>query len=270
VENYPGFPNGVNGFDLMQSMETQAVKFGLEIISGETVQGIAKQPAGFVIQTNANKYEARAIIIASGTTQRKLNVPGEAKFANRGVSYCATCDGPLFKGKDVAVAGGGNSAVEEALFLARFARSVTIIHRRDKLRASDIIQQRAFNNPKLKFIWNAVVTGIKGAKMVESITIAPVPGQQLKFQPPGESRQGGNNWPMNGIFIFIGTTPNTAFAANLLKLDEEGYLITDPDMRTSIAGIFGAGDVTSGAFRQIITACGDGARAVASAQHYLT
>lgn len=271
VENYPGFPDGISGYDLMQLMEKQAVKFGLEIITAQ-VTGITPEQEGFRVLCGPAAHEARTIIIATGSTPRALKVPGETAFKGKGISYCATCDAPLFRNKNVVVVGGGNSAIEEAIFLTRFAGQVTIIHRRDKFRASEILQQRAFANPKIRFIYNAVVKDVSGKSKIESVTIAPVTGQQLKFSPgtPADRQTGGQvDLPIDGVFVFIGLMPNNSFVSNLVKLDDEGYIITDLEMKTSHPGIFAAGDIRNNAFRQIITACGDGARAAASAQHHL-
>lgn len=276
IENYPGFPDGISGYDLMQLVEKQAVKFGLEIITAP-VTGITPLNGGLRVLCDSVAYETRAIIIATGSTPRALKVPGETAFMGKGVSYCATCDAPFFRNKNVVVVGGGDSALEEALFLTRFAGQVTIIHRRDKFRASEILQQRAFANPKIKFIYNAVVKDVNGQDKIESVTIAPVAGQELKFQPSSILSPGGRGkgegvvmeLPADGVFVFIGLTPNTKFLGGLVKLNDEGYIITDLEMTTSHPGVFAAGDVRSNAFRQIITACGDGARAAASAQHYL-
>jgi len=267
IENYPGFPDGINGFELAQLIEKQAVKFGLEIITARAGH-INVETSSFSLTSKDNQApiaQAKAVIIASGTTPRSLKVPGHDAFIGKGVSYCGTCDGPLFKGKTVAVAGGGNSALEEALFLTRFAEQVIIIHRRDELRASDILKKRAFSNPKIKFVYNAVITAINGQKKIESVTLAPAPDKQIKT----DVAVANNSIAVDGVFIFIGTTPNTTCIPDSVRTDSEGYIITDVEMKTSQAGIFAAGDVRSQSFRQVITACGDGARAAFSAQHYL-
>lgn len=266
IENYPGFENGVNGFELMQALEKQATGFGLQIINSEitaitknaeydfTLTPASGDPQGHPV---GEKHRASALIIAAGTTYRKLNVPGEKELYSKGVSFCATCDGPFFKGKDVCVFGGGDSAVEEALFLTNFVRKVTIIHRRDQLRAGTILQQRARANPKIDFIWDTVITGVSGKGKVESINIKNVKTNQE------------NEIPAAALFVFIGFDPNSKLVNGLVKLDESGYIITDIEMKTSLEGVFAAGDIRSKALRQIITACGDGARAYGSAQHYL-
>ncbi|MFH1226553.1 MAG: thioredoxin-disulfide reductase [Planctomycetota bacterium] len=267
IENYPGFPDGINGFELAQLIEKQAVKFGLEIINARAGR-INVHELGFTVtpkDSPETAAEAKSVIIASGTTPRALKVPGHDIFMGKGVSYCGTCDGPLFKNKRVAVAGGGNSAIEEALFLTRFAAEVIVIHRRDQLRAADILKKRAFANPRIKFIYNAVVAAINGQKKIESVTLAPAPGKQIQTLVPVAN----GNLAVDGIFIFIGTTPNTGCVPDSVRTDSDGYIITDVEMKTSQPGIFAAGDVRSQSFRQVVTACGDGARAAFSAQHYL-
>jgi thioredoxin reductase (NADPH) len=263
VENYPGFADGINGYDLMDQMIKQAQRFGVEIVSGETL-GISQKDGVFHVKTSANEYLASSVIIASGTVYRKLDVEGEALFTGRGVSYCGICDAPLFRSKVVAVAGGGDTAVEEALFLTRFASKVYLVHRRDKLRASAILQAEAMQNKKIEFVWNATITGIFGRKP-ESVSPARIEKITL------DSTVGGGSFQLNvdGVFIFIGFYPNTSFLKGFISLDREGYIITGSDMRTSFQGVFAAGDVRSNALRQIVTACGDGAMAAVSAQHFI-
>lgn len=257
VENYPGFAQGVNGFELMQQMEEQAKRFGVGMTSDEAVS-ITEQDKVFHIKTvSGNIYQALSIIIASGTVYRKIRVKGEDTFSGRGVSYCATCDAPLFKNKDVVVVGGGDAAVEEALFLAKFVNKIYLVHRRDKLRASPILQERLKANSKVEFVWNSVVSKIHGHNKVEQVTVRNLKDNSEKELPVG------------GVFVFIGFEPNTAFLKGVMDLDSEGYVITDGQMKTSHEGIFAAGDVRSGALRQIITACGDGARAAVEAQHFV-
>jgi thioredoxin reductase (NADPH) len=202
-------------------------------------------------------YLADSLIITTGATPRHLNVPGEKELTGRGVSYCGTCDGWFFKEKEVIVVGGGDSALEEGLFLTRYANSVTIIHRRDELRGGAVLQQRAKENPKIKFIWNAVVTEIKGEEAVKAV--------QVKDVVTGEERE----LPIDGVFIFIGHTPNTKLFENKLEMDEMGYLESDKLMRTNIPGVFAAGEVTDSHFRQVITSAGMGAAAAMQANHFL-
>jgi len=256
VENYPGFADGVNGYDLMEQMIKQAEKFGLETIS-EAVISISQNDKIFYVKTAAQEYQALSVIVASGTIYRNLGVEGEQAFTGRGISYCATCDAPLFRNKEVVVVGGGDAAIEEALFLTKFVNKIYLIHRRDKLRASAILQERAKQNPKIEFIWNSVISRVRGKSKIESVTIRNVLDTNER------------ELNIDGIFVFIGFEPNTAFLEDLVELDKEGYVVTDSGMRTSREGVFSAGDVRSNTLRQIITACGDGARAAISAQHFV-
>lgn len=256
IENYPGFSDGISGYELMQQMEKQAIKFGLEILSEEVIM-INEEDNVFNIKTTTQNYKALSIIIASGTTYRKLGVEGESAFTSRGVSYCATCDGALFKNKEVIVVGGGDTAVEESLFLTRFVKKIYLVHRRDKLRATGILQKRASQNEKIEFVWNSAVSKIKGKSKIEGATIKNLVDNNEK------------EINIDGIFVFIGFEPNTGFLKDFVKLDENGYVITDVEMKTSRDGVFAAGDVRRGALRQIITACGDGAFAAVSAQHFV-
>jgi len=256
VENFPGFAEGVNGYELMEQMIKQAGKFGLETISEEAI-GISQKDRIFHIKTVAREYQALSMIIASGTIYRKLGVEGEQAFTGRGISYCATCDAPLFRNKEVVVVGGGDAAIEEALFLTKFVKKIYLVHRRDKLRASAILQERAKQNPKVEFIWNSVISRIYGKNKIEKIAIRSVL----------DNREHELN--IDGIFVFVGFEPNTVFLKGFVELDKEGYVVTDSGMKTSREGIFAAGDVRSNTLRQIITACGDGARAAISAQHFV-
>lgn len=256
VENYPGFPDGVGGMELAELFQKQAERFGARIEMDTATQvDLSQRP--FRVVTYNGEYLADTLIIATGATPNRLNVPGEAEFTGRGVSYCATCDGWFFKDKDVVVVGGGDSALEEGIFLTRYAKSVTIIHRRDTLRAGAILQKRARENPKIKFIWNAVVTEILGDEAVNSVRLKNVvSGEETLF-------------PTDGVFIFIGHKPNTQLFEGQLQLDERGYLITDKLMRTNIPGVFAAGEVADPVFRQVITSAGMGAAAAMQAIHYL-
>lgn len=256
VENYPGFAEGINGYELMEQMIKQASKFGLEIIS-EGARGISQKDKIFHIKTLSREYQALSVIIASGTIYRKLGVEGEQAFTGRGISYCATCDAPLFKGKEVVVIGGGDTAVEESLFLTKFVKKAYIVHRRDKLRASAIVQERAKQNNQIEFIWNSVISKIYGKSKIERVTIKNILDNKER------------ELNIDGIFVFIGFEPNTAFLGGFVELDREGYVVTDYEMKTSRSGVFAAGDVRSNALRQIITACGAGARAAVSAQHFV-
>lgn len=270
IENYPGFPQGIDGFALIAKFKQQAEMFGLECRVGDVnkIQGIdlpclnlgsslsCSIPV-WQVETDDGLFYSRSLIIASGAKPKELNVPGEAKFRGRGVSYCATCDGALFKDRDIVVVGGGDAAVEEALFLTRFASKVTLIHRRDSLRAAKILQERLLNHQRVDIVWNSVVIDISGQEGVETIKLKNVKTTQESILQA------------QGIFIFIGFIPNTKLVKGLVELDEQGYIITDDQMKTSKPGIFAAGDCRKKLLRQVITACGDGATAAFSAQSYL-
>lgn len=257
IENFPGFPEGISGMELMQRMRAQADRFNLKVDELVEVESIVPEKSGFRIVTDNNEYQSRAVIIASGGHPRQLGVPGEKEMAGKGVSYCATCDGPFFKDADLIVVGGGNAAVQEALYLTKFARQVTIVHRRDQLRAQPILQEHAFKNPKIKIIWDSVVAQINGDEQLTGVTLRNV--------KTGDQRE----ITAQGVFIFIGWIPNTDFVKDLLQLDEEGHIITDSNMQTSVAGIFAVGDVRSKPFRQIANAIGDGAIGALAASKYL-
>ena len=257
VENYPGFEEGIMGVELAQKMEKQAVRFGLEIIQG-TVMDISsnKKIKGISLEGDLH-YEAKTIILATGAHPRLLKIEGEDEFRGRGVSYCATCDGAFYKGKKIAVIGGGDSAVQEAIFLTKFAEMVYVIHRRDQLRAEKILQERAFSNPKIKFIWNSVPEKISGDDGVNALHI-----RNLKAC-------GNTVLDVQGVFIYIGYNPNTEFLRGLVDLDENNYIITDKNMAASTPGIYAAGDVRSKPLKQIATAVGDGATAAMAAVKYI-
>ncbi|OAG27205.1 thioredoxin-disulfide reductase [Thermodesulfatator autotrophicus] len=257
VENYPGFPDGISGFELIDTFIAQVKKLGFEPLREEVVRledlGLNKK----LIFASDKELLAQTVIVASGAKPNTLGIPGEKEFTGRGVSYCATCDGPFFRDQVVAVVGGGNTAVQEALFLTKFVQKVFLIHRRDQLRAQKILQERALGHEKIKPIWNTVVEEILGDDQVKAI--------KLKNRKTGEE----SILEVNGVFIFIGITPNSDFVKGLLNLDEWGFIITDNEMRTNIPGIFAAGDVRAKACRQIVTACGDGATAAYIAEHFL-
>lgn len=256
VENYPGFPEGITGGEISQKMESQAKKYGTEVVYREA-KSILKKDRLFEITTASESYYAKTIILTTGASFRMLGVSGEKQLTGRGVSYCATCDGAFFRGKEVVVVGGGDSAIQESLFLTRFATKVTVIHRRDKLRASPILQDRAMRHEKISFIWDTVVENIFGEKRVESV--------QLKNLKTAEIQR----FKTDGIFIFIGHDPNTAFLKGVVALDEKGYVTVDDSLRTSVDGVFAAGEIRSGAVRQLVAACGDGCKAALEAQAYL-
>ncbi|NLG73227.1 MAG: thioredoxin-disulfide reductase [Chloroflexi bacterium] len=256
VENYPGFPEGIGGQQLVELFQKQAERFGARVeFDTATKVDLSQRP--FRVTTYNATYLADALIIATGATPRHLNVPGEKELTGRGVSYCATCDGWFFKEKDVIVVGGGDSALEEGIFLTRYARSVRIVHRRDELRAGPILQRRAMDNPKISFIWNTVVEEIKGQEAVEAV--------RMKNLVTGEECVE----PVDGVFIFIGHTPNTELFRGVLDMDEMGYIKTDRYYRTNIPGVFAAGEAADPHFRQVITSAGMGAAAAMQAGHFL-
>ncbi|UCD70625.1 MAG: thioredoxin-disulfide reductase [Syntrophobacterales bacterium] len=257
VENYPGFPQGISGADLTAIMEEHAKRFGLMTEMGEVI-GLELTSGEKLVKTVDREYRAEAIIICTGTEYRKLGIPGEAKFTGRGVSYCATCDGAFFKDNKIVVVGGGDSALTEALFLTKFAKEITIIHRRDALRATKIYQERAFSNPKINFLWNSVVEEIKGNQTVESILVKNVTSGEV------------SEVPTEGVFMFVGIEPKTAFLRGVVELDESGYILVDENnLQTSVDGIFAAGDARKKMLRQVATAVGDGATAAFAVEKYL-
>ncbi len=257
VENYPGFPGGISGPALMEKMKQQLEELELPIITDD-VQEITTTGAGFELKLTERAINAGSIVIGSGAAPATLGVPGEDRLRGRGVSYCATCDGAFFRDKRILVIGGGDSAVDEAVFLTRFASQVSIVHRRDALRAEKFIQQRAFDNPKIDFIWDTVVEEVVGEQKLEKVVLKNVKTNKL------------SSLKADGMFVYVGLRPNTEFIRDLLKLDEQGFIITDEQMRTSCEGIFAAGDVRSKIVRQISTAVGDGAVAASLAEKYLT
>ncbi|HOC52854.1 MAG TPA: thioredoxin-disulfide reductase [Caldisericia bacterium] len=246
VENYPGFPEGIKGSELVNKMEEQAKKFGVEFLIDE-VLGVEIDNEIKKTKTNSFIYESDGLIIATGVNPKKLDIPGEKEFTGKGVSYCAICDAFLYKNKDVLVVGGGDSAIVEALYLTNFANKVYIIHRRDKLRAAQYLQEKAFKNSKIEFIFNSILKEIKGEKRVEKVII-----QNIK-----EDRIYELN--INGVFIYIGLTPNSNLFKNKINLDENEFIITDSEMRTNEKFVYAVGDVRKKELRQIITACADGA-----------
>lgn len=256
IENYPGFADGIGGPELMMQMENQARRFGLEIVSTH-VDRI--KPAGkeFVVQTDSGDITAGAFILATGAQPQLLSVKGEAQLTGRGVSYCATCDGAFFRGKNVAVVGGGDAAVEEAIFLTKFAEKVFIIHRRGELRATKVVQQRAFDNPRIDFIWHSVVDEIQGTDVVEAVLVRDVRNGEKSLLN------------VDGAFIYVGHRPSSGLVKDLIKLDEKGYILTDDRMQTSLPGLFAAGDVRQKLLRQVVTAVADGAIAAVAAEKYL-
>ncbi len=264
VENFPGFPNGVMGPDLMELMKKQAEKFGAEIIYESVVDievGVPAEKIPFKVKTDSGKeFLSWTVIIATGASSKLLGLESERKLLGRGVSTCATCDGAFFKNKRVAVIGGGDSAIEEALFLTKFASEVIIVHRRNKLRASKIMQERAFKNPKISFVWNSVVEDIVDAQK------GRVEGLITKDVESGEKKE----LRVDGVFIAIGHKPNTDFLKGKVQMNEAGYIICkDKSTETSVQGIFAAGDVQDPKYRQAITAAGSGCMAALDAQRFL-
>jgi thioredoxin reductase (NADPH) len=256
IENYPGFPDGIGGSELTGLFQKQAEHFGARIeFDTATKVDLHKRP--FEIQTYQKTYLADTLIIATGATPNHLNVPGEKELTGRGVSYCATCDGWFFKDKDVVVVGGGDSALEESIFLTRYAKKITIVHRRDALRAGKILQKRALENPKIEIVYNTVVTKIQGEEKVEGVFLQNVvTGEETRL-------------PVDGVFIFIGHSPNTQLFEGQLELDRNNYIVTDRLMQTNVEGVFAAGEAADPTFRQVITSAGMGAAAAMRAIHYI-
>ncbi|MCU0641272.1 MAG: thioredoxin-disulfide reductase [Candidatus Margulisbacteria bacterium] len=256
VENYPGFPEGIAGPTLVRHLEEQVTKLGLQI-SWSEVKNLKHKNSSFTLQADDRQLTARAVIIAAGTEIAKLGIPGEEEFRGKGVSYCATCDGPFYKDKSILVIGGGNAAVEEALYLTRYAGKVTIVHRRDQLRADKIIADRAKSHPKIYFHWHSVLERISGGRTVQLAVIKDLQtGKTL-------------NVPVDGIFIYVGNKPNSAPYRSLVKLDEHDFILTNDRLETTTPGLFAAGDIRSKQLRQIVTAAADGAIAADSARRFL-
>jgi thioredoxin reductase (NADPH) len=258
VENWPGFRDGIMGPDLMTEMRAQAERFGAEIIRGN-VKGVDLTRQPLTVRTSDAEYQCRTLIIATGASARLLGLPSERALMGHGVSTCATCDGYFFRGKPIAVVGGGDSAMEEAIFLTRFASHVTVVHRRDKLRASKIMQDKAFANPKITFEWNTEVEDINDS------TRGAVTSMVLRNSLTGERKE----LPVEGVFVAIGHTPNTSLFEGQLDMDPNRYILTHAGTRTSVPGVFAAGDVQDHVYRQAITASGTGCMAAMDAEKYL-
>lgn len=257
VENYPGFAEGVNGPDLMGIFKKQALRFGAKFVQGE-VHRVDLSSRPFLVEAGGERYRTKSLIVATGASARRLGLESEARLTGRGVSTCATCDGFFFREKEICVAGGGDSAMEESIFLTRFAKKVSVIHRRERLRASKIMQEKAFSNPKIQFIWDTVVEEVLGKEKVE--------GLKLKNVKTGEVSE----HPTEGLFVAIGHVPNTAFLKGQLELDEKGYVVTQPGRTaTSVPGVFAAGDVQDHYYRQAVTAAGTGCMAALEAERFL-
>jgi thioredoxin reductase (NADPH) len=251
VENYPGFAEGISGMELGEFMRRQATKYGLETTITEVSE--IRKGSPYEVSTSEGNIQAKSIVIAAGSEYRKLDVPGEERLSGHGVSYCATCDGFFFRDREVAVVGGGDTAITDALELAQHCSKVYIIHRRDQLRATKALQEKAFSQPKIELLWNSVVDEIVGDKMLKSLRLRNVRTEQ------------SSNLEVGGIFVAVGIKPNSQTFSKLVRLDETGFVVTDELMKTSVPGIFAAGDIRHNSFRQVITAAGDGAAAAMSA-----
>ena len=256
VENYPGFEEAISGPDLVARMEKQARRFGLQV-EIKSVEKIAREGNVKKVIADGEKYLSKAVIVATGVEHKLLEIPGEKELRGRGVSYCATCDGPFFRDKEVVVIGGGDSAVEEAIYLTRFAKRVRLIHRRDQLRAAKLVQERAFNNEKVEVVWDTVATRINGEQFVQSVDVKNVKTNQK------------DNLETSGVFLYVGVKPNSDLFDFKIDTDQGGFLRTDENMRTSVEGIYAVGDVRSKQLRQIVTATGEGATAAFAVEKYL-
>ncbi|HSJ53471.1 MAG TPA: thioredoxin-disulfide reductase [Anaerolineae bacterium] len=256
VGNYPGFPEDIAGAELAQLMHKQAERFGARI-ELDIVTGVDLSRRPFKVQTYGGEYETQALIVASGASPRKLDVPGEKEFSGRGVSYCATCDGFFYMGKEIVVVGGGDAAVEEAIFLTRFATKVHLIHRRDQLRAERLLQDRAFRNEKIEVLWDTVVTEVVGNGTVGGVRL-------LNLKTKAE-----RTMPAQGVFVAVGYSPNTEFLGGQLALHANGYLVSDEHGRTNVEGVWAAGDVTDWIYRQIATSVGSGVKVAMQVEQYV-
>ena len=257
IENYPGFPDGVNGFDLAEAMLHQAEKYGLQTIYVSALS-VDKTDDRFLVKTSEGDFRTKTVIAAGGGTYKKLGVPGEERLIGRGVSFCATCDGALFRQKEVLVVGGGDAAIDEALFLARYASKIRVVHRRDQLRATPVLQERAFAEPKLDFVWNTVVVEVLGDDVVT--------GARLRNVISGEESE----MAVAGVFIFIGQQPSMDYLKSLVAMDETGRVIVNDWMETNVPGVYAAGDGRRNAARQVVSSAGDGATAAIRADQYIS
>lgn len=255
IENFPGFPGGIETSKLILAMQKQMEELGIEVKTDEATK-IAHN-SGFKVDARESEYQSKTLIVSSGAFPKKLNIPGEDRLIAKGVSYCGTCDGPLFKGKEIVVVGGGDKAVEEAIYLTKFGSKVTLIHRRESLRASKILQERLFENKKVEVLWSVVPQEISGGKFVEGLKIKNLKDNRIK------------DIACSAVFIFIGIYPHTEFLKGLVRLDEQGFILTNENMETSVGGLFAAGDCRKKTLTQVITACGDGATAAFCANRYL-
>jgi thioredoxin reductase (NADPH) len=256
IENYPGFPQGTSGQELTQLMQQQAERFGARVQMDE-VSAVELSSHPFKVTAYGDEYEAKALIVVTGASPRKLGAPGEAEFTGRGVSYCATCDGFFYRDRRVVVVGGGDSAIEEAIFLTKFASQVTVVHRRNRLRAEKVFQERAFRNEKMDFVWDSVVTEILGEGKVTGVRLKNVKTEEE------------STLETDGVFIYVGVIPNTGFLGEQLELDDRGYIVTDRLCHTSVPGVFAAGDVQERVLKQVSTAVGSGAMAAMEAEKFI-
>lgn len=256
IENYPGFPGGIGGLDLALKMDEQARSFGLEIINAD-VEKLERQGEAFIVHAGQEPIKAKAVIVATGAKPKFLGVEGESKFHGRGVSYCATCDGAFFRDKTVAVVGGGDAAVEEALFLTKFATKVYLIHRRGELRATKLIQKRAMANEKIEFLWFSVVDRVLGEDKVEAVRVKDVRTEETK------------DVPVDGVFVYVGTSANSVLVKDLVEIDDRGYIVATEKMETNVPGLYVAGDLRQKSLRQVVTAVADGAVAAMEVEKYL-
>jgi thioredoxin reductase (NADPH) len=257
IDNYPGFPEGISGFELAQRMRDQAARFGAEIVPDEAIAVVPEAKSFVVSLASGKSLRAKAVIIATGAYPKTLGVPGERELLGKGVSYCAVCDGAFFRNQEVAVVGGGDSAVQEAVYLAGLCSKVTVVHRRSSLRAAESLQKLAFRNDRISFAWNRTVAGIQGGESVAGLRVMDKESGAFEVIPA------------SGVFIYVGYSPNSAVVRGLVRLDESGYIVTDDGMATSVPGIFAAGDVRRKLVRQISGAVGDSATAAVAAQQYI-
>jgi len=257
VENYPGIES-ISGIGLAEAMQKHAEKYGLQIEYFTVEKVDFSKKVKWVCNDYGTDFEAKAVILATGADHARLNVPGEEEFAGRGVSYCAVCDGAFFRDKHVAVIGGGDSAIDEGLYLTRTASKVTVIHRRDQLRAEKILQQRAFANPKMEFIWDTVVERFNGDDQLKTLSLRNVKTNERR------------EFPVDGVFVYVGLTPNTAFLKGAVAMDERGYVPTNEKMETNVPGVYAVGDIRPNTLRQVVTAAADGAIAAIQAEKYIT
>lgn len=257
VENYPGFPEGISGRELMERFTAHAKAFNLPVREFSEVQNVSLDRTRFTVTVNDGTFDAAGVIVASGTEPAKMGIPGESELIGRGISYCATCDGMFFKDLEVAVIGGGDSAIEEALSLANIVGKVYVIHRRDSLRAQKILQERAFQNPKMEFLWNRRPVEIAGKNQVERLIIEDTKTGRRE------------DLPVSGVFVYVGYRPDTAFLGDLVERDPAGFIITDEGLGTKTPGLYAAGDIRKKTLRQISTAVGDGAQAAVSLERYV-